>query len=290
MGIKVWINGALHDEGKATISVFDRGFLYGDSVYEVLRTAGGHPVDLDAHLARLQRSAQGLMLELPPAARLAAAVRETLAAAANDDSYVRVIVTRGAGEIGLDLALAVDPLTIVIVKPLGGPTPEMYANGVKLQIVSVRRTSPDAVDPAVKSGNYLNSILALAEARRAGAYEAVMCDARGRVAEGSTSNLFIVRDGAIATPATEVGLLPGITRQRIFELAKGAGLAVAEAEFTPDDVRAADEAFITSSIRGVLPVSHIDGRPFGDDGPGPLTRQIVALYAGYLSRVARGDG
>jgi len=288
MAIKVWINGVLHDEATATISVFDRGFLYGDSVYEVLRTSGGRPVDLDAHLARLRRSADALMLELPPADELVAAVRAALDAAGNDDSYVRVIATRGAGEIGLDLALAIDPLTIVIVKPLSGPSPEMYARGVKLQIVGVQRTSPRAIDPAVKSGNYLNSILALAEARRAGAYEAVMCDARGRVAEGSTSNVFIVRDGAIATPASEVGLLPGITRQRIIELATGAGLRVVEGELTPDQVRGADEVFITSSIRGVLPVSHVDGAAVGQRCPGPITARVTALYAGYLDRVAHG--
>jgi len=288
MGIKVWINGTLHDEATATVPVFDRGFLYGDSVYEVLRTSGGRPVDLDAHLARLRRSAAGLMLEIPASERFRAAVRETLDSAHNDESYVRVIATRGAGEIGLDLSLAIDPHAIVIVKPLAGPSAAMYEHGVKLQIVRVQRTSPRAVDPALKSGNYLNSILALAEARRAGAYEAVMCDSQGRVAEGSTSNVFVVRDGTIATPASDVGLLPGITRQRIIELATGAGLEVDEAELLPDDVRRADEVFITSSIRGVLSVSHIDGQALGADGPGPITRRIAALYAGYLDRVARG--
>jgi branched-chain amino acid aminotransferase len=289
MGIKVWINGAIHDEEDAVVSVFDRGFLYGDSVYEVMRTAGGHTVDLDAHLARLQRSARGLMLGLPSAEILAAAVRDTLAAAGNPESYVRVIATRGAGEIGLDLDLAVDPHTIVVVKPLAGPAPEMYESGVKLQVVGIERTSRRAIDPALKSGNYLNSILALAEARRAGAYEAVMCDSVGRVAEGSTSNLFVVRAGAIATPASEVGLLPGITRQRIMELSAGDGIPTAEAELTPDDLRGADEVFITSSIRGVLPVSHVDGRSVGADCPGPVTRRVMELYAGYLARVARGD-
>jgi len=289
MGVKVWINGELCDEAAATVSVFDRGFLYGDSVYEVMRTAGGRPVDLEPHLARLARSAQGLMLAVPPSAQLRAAIAATLEAAGNDESYVRVVITRGAGEIGLDLALARDPRTIIIVKLLQQPPRELYERGAALQIVQVQRTSARAIDPALKSGNYLNSILALAEARRAGAHEALMCDAAGRVAEGSSSNVFVVKHGAITTPALEVGLLRGITRERILELARAAGFDVSEGAFGPQDVRGADEVFITSSIRGVLPIVRVDGAPIGDATPGPITRDLMNRYDGYLARFAR-DG
>jgi branched-chain amino acid aminotransferase len=288
MTTKVWINGAVSDEADARISVFDRGFLYGDSVYEVLRTAGGHPVDLEPHLGRLRRSAAGLALPAPADEVLRRAIDETLRAAANSDSYVRVIVTRGAGEIGLDLSLAVDPLTIVIVRPLVLPAAELYERGASLEIVGVERTSPRAVDPALKSGNYLNSILALAEARRAGAYEALMCDAQGRVAEGSTSNLFIVRAGRVETPASEVGLLAGITRHRIMGLARDAGLEVTERTLMPADVRTADEVFITSSIRGILPIAKVDGSAIGTRCPGAVTARLAALYRDFLDRVGRG--
>jgi branched-chain amino acid aminotransferase len=280
---KIYIDGTVHDPETAVVPVFDRGFLYGDSVYEVMRTAGGEPVDLGPHLARLRRSADAIALPAPPDELLTSAIRQTLAAAANDESYIRLMVTRGAGEIGLDVALADAPRTIVIVKPLSLPTAEMFERGVDLVTVSIERTSPRAVDPGVKSGNYLNNILALHEARKAGGYEAVMCDASGRIAEGSTSNLFVVRSGQITTPALEIGLLDGITRRRVIDLARGDGIAVDQGELTPAQARGADEAFITSSIRGVLPVRSIDGTALAAGAPGPITRKIMKLYEGYLA-------
>jgi branched-chain amino acid aminotransferase len=290
MGTRVYIDGQRFDAHEARISVFDRGFLYGDSVYEVLRTSGGRPVDLEDHLVRLARSAAAIALPPPPAATLREAVAGTLADAANPESYVRIIVTRGAGEIGLDTALAEDPCTLVIVKPLELPTKEMYERGVKLEIVGVERTSTRSMDPSVKSGNYLNNILALAAARRAGAYEALMCDAAGRVAEGSTSNVFIARAGTLVTPSLEVGILAGITRQRVIELASADGIAVSEGSVMPADVRSADEVFLTSSIRGVLPVARVDDRAVGAACPGPLTRRVMELYAGHLAKLAAARG
>jgi branched-chain amino acid aminotransferase len=284
---RVYIDGAIVDEADATISVFDRGFLYGDSVYEVLRTSGGRPVDLVLHLDRLARSAESIALALPARVVLEGAVADTLAAAGNPESYVRVIVTRGAGDIGLDVTLADAPRTLVIVRPLALPAAELYARGVKLRIVGVQRTSRRAVDPGVKSGNYLNNILALAEARRAGAYEALMCDAGGRVAEGSSSNVFVVgADGRVATPAAEVGLLAGITRRRVIELARADGIDVRETELGPDAVRAATEAFITSSIRGVLPVAAVDDIALPAGAPGPVTGRVMELYRRYLDGIA----
>ncbi len=288
MSIKVNIDGQIHDPETALVPVFDRGFLYGDSVYEVFRTAGGRPVDLAPHLLRLRHSAETIALRLPAEAELVAMIEATLAAAGNDESYVRVVVTRGAGEIGLAIALADAPRTIVIVKPLSLPPPELYRAGAELIVATIERTSPRAVDPRVKSGNYLNNILALDEARRAGAYEALMCDAAGRIAEGSTSNIFVVSGGRVLTPALEIGLLAGITRMRVIELARADGIDVDEGELRPDGARAADEAFLTSSIRGVLPVRRIDDHVM--PAPGPLTGRIMALYDRHLRQVGGYTG
>ncbi len=288
MVTRIYVDGTISDEAGAVIPALDRGFLYGDSVYEVARTAGGRPVDLGPHLDRLERSAARLAMALPPRASIEGAIAETLraagvAAGGGDEAYVRVVVTRGGGEIGLDPRLADGPRLVVIVKPLATPPPELYARGCEARVVAVERTSVRALDPAIKSGNYLNNILALDQARRAGADEAVMCDARGRVAEGSTSNLWCVRDGVARTPRAGEGLLPGITRWRLFELARGAGLAAEEADLYPADLFAADELFLTSSIRGVLPVGRIDDRALP---VGPVTRRLGALYEAFLAEIA----
>ena len=288
MTVRVYVNGAIGDEGSAVVSIFDRGFLYGDSVYEVLRTAGGRPVDFDRHLDRLARSASSIMLSLPDQARIRGAVGETLAAAGNPESYIRIVVTRGAGRIALDLDAAGTPSLIVIVADLKMPRAELYTDGAVIAIVGVERTSRRAVDPAVKSGNYLNSILALAEAQRRGAYEALMLGPDGRVAEGSTSNVFAVRGGELTTPTLTTGILAGITRQRVIELAGAAGLAAGEGDLYPDDLRAADEVFITSSIRGVMPVSQVDDRTISTGAPGPITTQLMAAWDGFIASVAAG--
>ncbi len=286
MAVVVSIDGELFDE-TATISVFDRGFLYGDSVYEVMRTSGGNPVDFDAHLARLGRSASAIALEIPPRDELVAHTQAALSKAENPESYIRIIVTRGAGEIGLRTDLAVERKLLVIVRPLKLPPAEQYEHGIGLQLVGVQRTSPRAMDPGVKSGNYLNNILALHEARRAGADEALMCDNQGRVAEGASSNLFVVQAGKVCTPSLHIGLLPGITRQRVIELARQTGIEVSEGELSPEQVRDADEVFITSSIRGVMPAARIDGLSVRAGAPGPVTSRIMALYARHL--IAHAD-
>src|SRR5262249_35454570 len=186
--------------------------------------------------------------------------------------------TRGAGEIGLDPALADRPRLVIIVRPTAGPERRQIDDGVEIAIVSVRRNLPSAIDPNVKSGNYLNSVLAIREARRRGAYEALMCDAEGRLAEGSSSNIFAVHAGVVKTPPLAVGILDGITRKKVLELAVKNAIATAEAELRPDDLYGADEAFLTSSVRGVLPVVRVSGRPVADGRPGPVTRRIQALY------------
>ncbi|MES1207179.1 MAG: aminotransferase class IV [Pseudomonadota bacterium] len=279
MSIRVHIGGRVCLPEEAKISVFDRGFLYGDSVYETIGTAYGRLFAAKDHLVRLERSAERIGLRAPPRAAIEKAIAETIAAAQNPESRVRVILTRGAGKLDLDPASIDDTQLIVIVFPLGAPTPEMYAKGVAVTIVSITRNNPRAIDPAVKSGNYLNNVLALGEARRRnGAYEAILCADDGCIAEGSTSNIFIVTNGQIWTPPPAVGILDGITRAKVIDLCRENKFPFEERRFSPDELRGAREAFITSATRGVLPVTIVDGKPVGTGVPGPVTRRLMALY------------
>jgi len=279
MSIRVHIGGRVCLPEEAKISVFDRGFLYGDSVYETIGTAHGRLFAARDHLDRLERSATRIGLRVPPRAEIERAVADTIEAAANPESRVRVILTRGVGKLDLDPAAANDTQLIVIVFPLGAPTPEMYEKGVAVAIVSVTRNHPRAIDPAVKSGNYLNNVLALGEARRrSGAYEAILCGGDGSVAEGASSNVFAVIGGQVRTPPPEAGILDGITRAKVLDLCRGNDIPLAERRILPDELRGADEAFITSATRGVLPVTRIDEKPVGAGVPGPVTRRLMALY------------
>jgi branched-chain amino acid aminotransferase len=286
MSIRVHVAGRICSPENAHISVFDRGFLYGDSVYETIATTDGRLFALDEHLDRLERSAARLSLPLPPRAQIEQAIGETVAAAGNAETRVRVMVTRGAGPLDLDPAAGEQPALVVIAQPLGGPRPEMYDEGVAVAIVSVVRNLPGAIDPAVKSGNYLNNVLALQEARRRhpGAHEAILCSASGSIAEGASSNVFAVTGGALITPALQVGILAGVTRGKVLDLARAEGIACREVEFlAPDQLRAADELFITSAARGVLPVTIVDDRPVAGGTPGPVTRRLMRSY-GRLTR------
>ncbi|RMG12437.1 MAG: aminotransferase [Deltaproteobacteria bacterium] len=279
--VNLW--GRLVPPEQAVISVFDRGFLYGDSVYEVLRSYRGEPFRMEAHLERLAASAERIALEIPwSRERLTEEIRRTLEAAANDregrESYIRIIVTRGAGPIGLDPALAEGPRVLVIVRPLEQPPPEAYQRGVEVAIVGVRRNAKDAVDPAAKTGNYLNNLLALKEARDRGAYEAIMLDAEGRIAEGSTSNVFLVRGGTLETPALETGILEGVTRREVLSVAEALGVPTRECYLRPEDLKQAEEAFLTSTIREILPVTRVDGAPVGSGRVGEVTRRIMAGF------------
>lgn len=279
MAIRVHIGGRVCLPEEAKVSVFDRGFLYGDSVYETIGTAYGRLFALNDHLVRLERSAERIGLRTPPRTQIEQAIHETIAAAGNPESRVRVILTRGAGQLDLDPAAVTDTQLVVIVVPLGPPTREMYERGVAVAIVSVHRNSPRAIDPAVKSGNYLNNVLALGEARRrSGAYEAILCAGDGTVAEGSTSNVFLVRGQTIATPPPEVGILDGITRAKVMDLCRANGIPLEERRIPPDELRAADEVFITSATRGVLPVTRLDDQVIGEGRPGPVTRRLMQLY------------
>jgi branched-chain amino acid aminotransferase len=279
MPIRVYIDGAVHPPEEAKVSVLDRGFLYGDSVYETIGTMYGRLFAARDHLDRLERSARRIGLRVPPRAEIEAAIAQTIAAAGNPETRVRVMLTRGVGKLDLDPASCDDCRLVVIAFPLGPPTPDMFEKGVAVAIVSVTRNSPRAIDPAVKSGNYLNNVLALGEARRtSGAYEAILCADDGSVAEGASSNVFAVVNGEIWTPGSEVGILDGITRAKVIQLARGAGTTVVERRIQPGELRGADEAFLTSATRGVLPITTIDGQPVGAGVPGPVTRSLMALY------------
>lgn len=294
MATLVNLDGALVPPAEAKVSVLDRGFLYGDSVYEVIRTYGGAPFEIGAHLARLAHSAE--RIGLAPrwdGPRTALEVARTLAAAralgpapAPPDAapwnagewYVRVVMTRGAGEIGLDPALAVDPRAILVVQPLAGPPARDYAQGVAAAIVGVRRASPAAVDPSAKTGAHLPHVLAIREARAAGAHEALLLDDGGFVTEGSSSNVFAVSGGRVRTPPLAAGILEGVTRGLVLRLARAEGVPVEEVPLRPEDLEAADEVFITSTMREILPVVRLGGRAVGAGRPGPVTERLHRAF------------
>lgn len=275
------------DPEHAKISVFDRGFLYGDSVYETMRTAGGRPLELQRHLARLRRSGDGIGLLIPFSdEQLADAIARTHVASGNAESYVRLIVTRGAGPVALDPRRSEQPLLAVLVQPLVLPEAAAYERGLAAVIVEITKNAGTSLDPTIKSGNYLNNILALREAIAAGGEDAIMCSPEGAVSEGATSNVFMVKDGQLETPHLRTGLLPGITRQAVFELAASLQVPVHETTIMPDQLRAADEVFLTSSVRGIMPVTRLDDVTVGDGTAGPLTRRLHQAYLAYVQAAA----
>jgi len=286
----VSLDGRLVPPEQALVPVLDRGFLYGDSVYEVVRTYRGTLFEPGKHLARLQRSAALIGLALPPLPDIEAEARRTMAAAGNPESYVRIIVTRGQGTFGLSPHLSDERRLVVIVRPLELPPPELYERGLRLAIVGIRRNPPRALDPSAKTGNYLNSVLALGQAKKMGADDAILLDLVGRVTELSTSNVFFVKGGIVVTPALALGLLDGVTRGIVMELARGQGLYVQEAFHGPEALAAADEVFVTSTIREVMPCTQIvfagepEPRLVGGGAPGPVAKALRAAFAGYVEK------
>jgi branched-chain amino acid aminotransferase len=288
MSIRVYIDGRVREPENAMVSVFDRGFLFGDSVYETIALLGHRLIFLSEHIDRLERSALRIYLELPERSAIEQAIRETVVATGDQDARVRVIVTRGVGAVDIDPATAKVPQIIVIAQPLGAPTAEVLEVGVAVEMVSVSRSASGSVSPAVKSGNYLNSVLAIAEARRRRPQvnEAILCAGNGSVAEGATSNIFCVEQGELQTPALEVGILDGVTRGKVLGLARANGIAARELSFlSPEKLRSANEAFLTSAVRGILPVTTVDGVRVGDGHPGPITRKLLDLYRRLVDEV-----
>jgi branched-chain amino acid aminotransferase len=287
MATVVSIDGKVVAPEQATVNVFDHGFLFGDSVYEVVRTRRGRPVTLDEHLARLEGSADRIYMKLPwSRADFAARIDEALRAGGNPESYVRIVVTRGVGEISLLPDSCKSPSLILIVKPLPVPPPSVARDGLRVSLAGRPRNDRRALDPSAKTGNYLNNLLALVEAHRAGNDDAVLLNPAGMLAEATTSNLFLVKGGRVRTPSLACGILAGITRDLLVrEMGRG-GLPVEEGEFPAAALRGADEAFLTSTIRGVAPVTRVDGEPVGDGRPGPVTGRVAALYEEALDRLA----
>jgi branched-chain amino acid aminotransferase len=282
------LDGTLVPLSAARVSVFDRGFLYGDSVYEVVRTYRGRPFEQEAHLRRLRHSAERIGLDLKwDALRTAREIARTIEASRGGDEpdldaapwnvgerYVRVVMTRGAGEIGLDPALAVDPVAVIIAQRLPAPPARAYAEGVKAAIVGVRQPSPAAIDPSAKTGAHLPNVLALREARAMGAYEALRLDDDGFVTEGASSNLFAVRAGRLVTPPLAAGILEGVTRGLVLRLAGEVGVPAEETPLRPEDLEGADEVFITSTIREIVPVVRLGDATVGEGRPGPVTARL----------------
>ena len=273
------LNGKMVSKSEAKVSIFDHGFLYGDSIYETVRTYGGKPFLLDLHLARLQESAQGIYLELPISPeQFKLELNRTLEAAQYLESYIRIIVTRGEGDIGYNPNLCGSPSFIILVNQLVPAPAELYERGVSVSLVSVRRNLASAINPAVKSGNLLNQVLAWMEAARHKDYEALMLNYKGELAECTMSNIFLLKIRRLSTPALDCGILPGITRKLVLEIAQLNGLEAKESSLSPQDLLEADEAFLTVTSREIIPVVRCDHHVIGSGVPGAATKFLHAKY------------
>ena len=277
--MKVFIDGKLSSERDAKISVFDHGLLYGDGIFEGIRAYNGRVFKLQEHIDRLFYSAKAILLTMPMShAALMKATVETIRANKLRDCYVRLIVTRGIGTLGLNPRSCKKPSVIIIAGKIQVYPAEMYAVGMNIVTVPTTRNLHSALNPAIKSLNYLNNILAKIEANNAGVEEAVMLNSDGFVAECTADNLFIVKEGKLLTPPLSAGALYGITRQTVIELAEQAGISVGEPNLTRYDLFNADECFLTGTGAEIMPVVKIDGRVIGTGKPGPLTQKLVTEY------------
>jgi branched-chain amino acid aminotransferase len=273
--MEIYIDGEWYPRESAKVSVFDHGLLYGDGVFEGIRIYGRRIFRLEAHLERLYASAQALALEVPLARdAMAAAVREAVRRNRQEDGYIRLVVTRGAGDLGIDPRTCPRPSVIIIVTDIRVYPRELYATGVKLITSATRQVSHEAFDPRVKSLNYLKNILAKIDAQRASAHEAIMLNSAGFIAECTADNLFVVRRGRLLTPAPQDGALEGITRGAVMQLAVEAAVEVAEAHLTRYDVYTADECFLTGTGAELMPVAALDGRRIANGQAGPITRRL----------------
>jgi branched-chain amino acid aminotransferase len=285
MSLKVYINGQYLDKEQATISVFDHGLLYGDGIFEGMRSYGGKVFRLDQHLKRLWDSAKAIWLEIPISRdALARAVNDTLELNGIQDGYVRLLVTRGQGTLGLDADLCANPQVIIITDHIALYPAEFYDKGLEIVTASTLRNHPAALNPRIKSMNYLNNILAKIEGMRAGCVEALMLNHKGEVAECTGDNIFLVARGRLLTPPTDAGILEGITRDAVMELAREAGITVREIALTRHDVYVADECFLTGSAAEVIPVVKVDERVIGDGRPGPVTRDLATRFHALTRR------
>ena len=276
----VYVNGTIARAEDASIPVYDHGFLYGEGVYETLRTYNRVPFLFDRHMRRLRASAGYLQLDVPFGdEELATWIGDTMTAAGDmREAYIRVLLTRGVGELTYDVRATPVPSLVIIVKPLEEPPARVFTDGIRIALVPILRNHPGSVNPVIKSNNLLNNALAMQEANRRGAEEGLMCNYRGELSECSQANFFIVRGGVALTPGTDAGLLEGLTRSFLFEVGQDVGVEVRNKTMFPKDLETADEAFITSTTRELNPVTRIDDRVVGSEKPGPVTLKLLEGY------------
>ncbi len=274
----IYLDGEFVPAERAAVSVFDHGFLYGDGVFEGIRAYGGRVFRLEDHVQRLFDSAQAIMLSIPLSQEeMALAIRETLRKNNLRDAYVRPIVSRGYGDLGLDPLKCKKPTVIIIAVEWGAMYGNLYEVGLTAISVSVRRNAPDALPPNIKSLNYLNNILAKIEANVKGGNEAIILDSQGRISEGSGDNIFVIENGKVYTPHT-LNNLKGITREAAIELALKNGLEVIQTDLGLFDLYTGDEVFVTGTAAEIAPVTKIDGRVIGSGKPGPITKKLMAAF------------
>ncbi len=286
MGLKVYINGQIVPQEEAKISVFDHGLLYGDGVFEGIRAYNGKIFTLDEHLDRLYDSATAIKLKIPiTKAEMADAIKKTMEANNQKDAYIRLVVTRGVGKLGLDPNKCATPQVIIITDTIELYSKALYENGLDIVTVTTIRNHFSALDPKIKSLNYLNNILAKIESIQAGAGEALMLNKDGYVAECAGDNIFIYKDNTLLTPPASAGILIGITRNVVMKLAANMGIRVKEELMTRYDLYIADECFLTGTAAEIIPVVKIDGRMVGTGKPGKITLELLKRYRDFT-----GDG
>lgn len=279
MAGQVYVSGKLFPKEEARISVYDHGLLYGDGVFEGIRAYGGKVFRLREHVVRLYDSARALFLEIPMTqSDMASAIEETVRANGIKDGYIRVVVTRGAGALGLDINKTSNPQVIIIADTIQLYPEELYQKGLEIVTASTIRNHPSALNPRIKSLNYLNNILAKVEGMRAGCVEALMLNHKGEVAECTGDNIFVARDGAVSTPPLDAGILEGVTRDAVLELSRAAGYPTREVSMTRHDLYIADEIFLTGTAAEIIPVVKLDGRKIGNGEPGPIFRDLLERF------------
>jgi branched-chain amino acid aminotransferase len=283
MSLKVWIDGKFYDKENAKISVYDHGLLYGDGVFEGIRAYRGKIFECEAHLRRLFDSARAIRLTPPRSAeQLRAAMEETIAINNFSECYIRLVITRGAGYLGLNPSKCPTPSVIIIADTIELYPKEMYEKGMSIITSTVVRTHPNSLSPRIKSLNYLNNILAKIEAADAGVPEALLLNQEGNVAECTADNIFIVRYGEVQTPTTSDGILEGVTRQVMIEFCGKLSIPCVEKSLQRHDIYVADECFLTGTGAEVVPVTRIDGRPIGTGAPGPIARRLMEAFHAHV--------